>query len=87
MPASKHLRVLSVRLPESELRRFKGLAASRGLTIQEALQQALDAWSARIPGSSAGDIDDLEGSLADVDVEGLRRSERQLEIAKDRLAG
>lgn len=76
-----------MRLPESDLRRFKSLAASRGLTIQEALHQAVDAWSARLPGNHMGDLEDLEGSLAGVEVEGLRRSERESELAKDRLIG
>ena len=54
---------------------------------QEALHQAVDAWSARLPGNYSGDLEDLEGSLAGVDVKGLRRSERESELAKDRLIG
>jgi hypothetical protein len=86
MPASKYLGVLSVRLPRAELRRLKSLAATRGLTMQEAVHQAMEAWSAHLPPSRADDLEALEGSLADVDVEALRRSERQLELAKQRLA-
>jgi predicted RNA polymerase sigma factor len=84
MPASKQMRLLSVRLPEAELRRFKSLAASRGVTLQDALHQALDAWARSSPRSSPESLDALEGSLRDVDVNGLRRSEREAELGKER---
>jgi hypothetical protein len=66
MPASKYLKILSVRLPEDELRRFKSIAAARGVTVQEAVHEALDAWVSR-GRSSAGPIDTFEGSLADTE--------------------
>jgi hypothetical protein len=83
MPASQHLKVLSVRLPEIELRRLKGLAATRGISVQEAVHQALEAWSSQLPKGPTEPLDALEGSLADVDVEKLLREERQAEAAKD----
>lgn len=85
MPASMHLRVLSVRLPEPELRRFKSLAADRGLSIQEALHEALEAWSAQVPKAQRDDLDILEGSLADIDVQRLIRGEKEAELAKERF--
>ena len=35
---------LSVRIPESESRRVKVLAATLGLSLQDVIRQALDAW-------------------------------------------
>ena len=84
MPASKHLKVLSVRLPESEVRQFKSLAASRGVSIQQAVHQALKSWAVEIRQPSPEPLDALEGSLADVDVFRLMREERENESNKDR---
>ena len=85
MTASKHLKILSVRLTEAELRRFKSLAASRGVSVQTAVYQAMEAWA------SQGDRDApleplaaLEGSLADVDVFRLLREEKAAEAQKER---
>jgi hypothetical protein len=84
MPASKQVGVLSVRLPEPELRRIKSLAASRGVTLQEAVHQALEAWSSHLRPAIALPLDRLQGSLARLDVEKLMRRERKAELAKDR---
>ncbi len=40
--------MLGVRLPEAEKRRLKALAASQGLSLQEAVHQALEAWMAKL---------------------------------------
>jgi len=84
MSARKHLKVLSVRLPEPDFRQFKSVAASRGVTVQEAVHQALEAWTSEIQKTPPGPLDSLEGSLADVDIETLMRRERETELAKDR---
>ena len=85
MPASKHLKkLLSVRLPEAEFRRFKSLAASRGVSVQEAVHQALECWASEAPQKSPGQLDALQGSLADVDIENLMRREKEAELVKDR---
>ncbi len=84
MPASKQIRVLSVRLPEPELRRIKSLAASRGVTLQEAVHQALEVWASHLRPAAAPPLDALQGSLARLDVEKLMRQERKAELAKDR---
>jgi len=84
MPASKQVGVLSVRLPEPELRRIKSLAASRGVTIQEAVHQALEAWASHFRPAVAPPLDRLQGSLAGFDVEKLMRRERKAELAKDK---
>jgi hypothetical protein len=47
------LRLLAVRLPEAERRRIKSLAASQGLTLQEAVRQALDAWMSKLQAEGA----------------------------------
>jgi hypothetical protein len=84
MPASKQLKILSVRLPESEIRRFKSLAASRGVSVQEAVHEALQSWASEAQNISTEPLDALEGSLADVDVMSLMRREKKAELTKDR---
>jgi len=84
MSASKQLSILSVRLPQSELRRIKSLAASRGITLQEAVHQALLTWAFRSEPAVLPPLDVLEGSLAGVDVERIMRADRRAELAKDR---
>jgi len=84
MPASRQIAVLSVRLPEAELRRIKSLAASRGVTLQEAVHQALQAWAFNSVRAMLPPLDALEGSLADVDVEKIMQEDRERELAKDR---
>jgi len=84
MPASKQISVLSVRLPEPELRRIKSLAASRGVTLQEAVHQALEVWASQLQPAAALPLDALQGSLARLDVEKLMRQERKTDLAKDR---
>lgn len=84
MPASKQIRVLSVRLPEAELRRIKSLAASRGVTLQEAVHQALETWASQLKSAVRLPLEALEGSLAEIDVEKMMRLDRKAELAKDR---
>ncbi|HEY1948338.1 MAG TPA: ribbon-helix-helix protein, CopG family [Bryobacteraceae bacterium] len=84
MPASKQLQILSIRLPESEIRRFKSLAASRGVSLQEAVHEALQSWASEAQNISTEPLDALEGSLADVDVISLMRREKKAELTKDR---
>jgi Ribbon-helix-helix protein, copG family len=84
MQASQHLKILSVRLPESEVRRFKSLAASRGISVQEAVHEALQAWASEARNTSTEPLDALEGSLGDVDVVSLMRQEKEAELRKDR---
>jgi hypothetical protein len=84
MPASKQIGVLSVRLPQPELRRIKSLAASRGVTLQEAVHQALEVWASTLQPAVALPLDALQGSLARLDIEKLMRRERKAELAKDR---
>ncbi len=82
MPASKHLRVLSVRLPEQEVRKVKSLAASRGVSVQEAVHQALEIWATETQ-RTPQPLDALQGSLGQVDFEACMRRERETELAKD----
>ncbi|MGI8991256.1 MAG: hypothetical protein ACR2I2_16960 [Bryobacteraceae bacterium] len=78
------VKVLSVRLTEPEMRRFKSVAASRGVSVQKAVQEALNLWEAQRPPSMTGLLDELEGSLAGSDVLELKRQEKEVEFAKDR---
>ncbi len=66
------------------MRRLKSLAATRGMSVQKAVQEALDLWEAQVSAPSAPAPDDLRGSLAGVDVQALRREEKEQEIGKDR---
>ena len=83
MPASKHFRTLAVRLPEPEIRRFKSLAASRGVTLQEAVHQAIENWATDNPKAPLEPLDSLQGSLKGVNVSRLRQREKHAEIARD----
>lgn len=85
MPASKHVKLLSVRLPEADLRRYKSVALNRGLTVQEAVYQALESWASKIPTFESDDFEKLEGSLAGIDVMGLLKKEKQAGRRKERL--
>ena len=67
----------------AELRRVKSLAASRGMTLQEAVHQALESWASH-PEQALLPLDVLQGSLAGFDVQKLMRQERKAELAKDR---
>ena len=71
-------------MPAAELRRIKSLAASRGVSLQEAVQQALQAWAFNSVPAMLPPLEPLEGSLADVDVEKIMREDRERELAKDR---
>ena len=84
MQGSKQIKIVTVRLPASEIRRVKSAAAGRGITVQEAVHQALDAWLSTFPSTGADHLTDLEGSLADVNVERLMREDRDAELAADR---
>jgi hypothetical protein len=83
MTVSKQVAVLSVRLPASKLRRIKSLAASRGVTLQAAVDQALEAWALHLKPALPLPLDALEGTLAGVDVERIMREDRKAELAKD----
>lgn len=84
MPASKHSKQLSVLLPESEVLRFKSVAARRGVSFQEAIYQALTAWASEVSNGSPEPLDALQGSLAHVDTGILMRQEKETELSKDR---
>ena len=77
------VKLLSVRLPESELRRLKTVAAHRGVSLQEAVHQALESWTLNVHHTDPEPLDGLQGSLADVDISKLMRDERDAEMAKE----
>lgn len=84
MTISKHTKILSVRMPEAELRRVKSLAASRGVSVQTAVHQALEAWTSDAPQETGDTLTALQGTLADVDVIRLLHEDKQAELTKDR---
>jgi hypothetical protein len=47
MPPSQQVKKLSIRTPEHELRRIKSLAALRGVSLQQAVRLALEAWASQ----------------------------------------
>ena len=79
-PASKHLKVLSDSLtPTREVRQNSdAAAASRGISLQEAVHQALETWASEIQKTALEPLDTLEGSLGHVDIENLTRYEREI---------
>jgi hypothetical protein len=60
------------------------MAANRGVTLQEAVHQALQIWACNAKPVHPLSLDALEGSLAGTDVEKIMREDRQAELAKDR---
>lgn len=86
MTANKQQRILSVRLPEEQLRRLKSRAAARGQSLQEAVREAVEAWMARVKMPEA-DVDAaferLRGSLASADVWAQRRQDKKDEWRRD----
>jgi hypothetical protein len=71
---------------EAELRRFESAAASRGISVQTAVHQAMEAWvSSEGTDPVAEPLESLEGSLANVDVFRLLREEMEVEDRKDRV--
>jgi len=84
MTASKQISVLSVRLPQTELRRFKSLAARRGVTLQKAVRDALRAWESNNGPNRILSLDELQGSLAGFDTVRAMREDREHELAKDK---
>ena len=84
MTASKQISVLSVRLPQTELRRFKSLAARRGVTLQKAVRDALRAWESNNGPNRILSLDELQGSLAGFDAARAMREDREHELAKDK---
>lgn len=80
--------MLSVRLPESEVRRFKSIAARRGITVQEAVHQALEAWAFESLNPPPEPLEALRGSLADFDIDKVMREDREIERRhEERLLG
>ena len=47
------MKLLAVRIPEADRRRIKSLAASQGVTLQEAVHQAMEAWAAKLQAEGA----------------------------------
>ena len=77
------LKLLSVRLPESEIRRFKILAASRGVSLQEAAHQAIQAWTSDESKNLVASLEALRGSLAGFDIDRAKREEREAERERE----
>src|SRR5271157_193580 len=76
---TNNTKLFAVRLPEAEKRRIKILAASRGLTLQEAVRQMLDAWASQLRREGAPPLDTPPGPLAGADLE---KPKRQAHAAK-----
>ena len=71
-----HIKRLSIRLPDLELRRIKALAALRGVSLQEAVQQALEAWASQPHPGDTHALDQQPGSFAGADLEKPRPPNR-----------
>ena len=79
MPLSQQVKKLSIRIPELELRRIKSLAALRGVTLEQAVRRALEAWASQPEKEAASPHAAQPASLAGVPTE---KPERQARAAK-----
>lgn len=90
MPA-KPLKILSVRLPQADLRRIKSRAAAQGLTLQAAVREAIEDWMSAPPNAAKPGLQEffsqLEGSLAGADVWKWRHEDKLHEWQHDRELG
>ena len=67
------MRLLAVRIPEAERRRIKSLAASQGLTLQEAVHQAMEAWAVKLQAEGAVAFEPLAAPGANTDLQKAKR--------------
>ena len=72
----KHTKLLAVRLPEAEKRRFKMLAASQGLTLQQAVHEAIEAWASKLQREDTPPLNPLATAPASADSQKPRRQDR-----------
>jgi hypothetical protein len=70
------MKLLAVRLPEAERRRIKSLAASQGLTLQEAVHQAMEAWASQLQAEDALPLVPLAGPVVGANLQKPRRRGR-----------
>ena len=79
---TKNTKLLAVRLPEADKRRFKSLAASRGISLQDAVHQALEAWASQLQPDGTPSLDLRPGPLAGVDSKKPSRQDRAAKRTK-----
>ena len=60
---------LVARLPQADKRRIKGLAASQGLTLGQAVLQAFEAWASQLQSGGAPALDPRPSARANADFE------------------
>ena len=60
---------LVVRLPRADKRRIKGMAATQGLTLGQAILQAFQAWASQLQSGGAPPLDLRPSARADTDYE------------------
>lgn len=77
MLATKHTKLLAIRLPEAQKRRIKSLAASLGLSLQDAVQQALEAWVSQHSAKGALSVAPLHDSPGGAAGEKPRRTAKR----------
>ena len=69
-------KLLAVRVPEAERRRIKSLAALRGLTLQEAVHQAIEAWASQFQAEGALTLEPWPVPEADTSAQKPKRQRR-----------
>ena len=87
MLTDKRTKLLAIRLPEADKRRIKSLAASRGMTLQEAVHQALEAWASQLQPEGAPPLGPLPGPRAGADLQKPRRQGRAAKRTQDKRPG
>ena len=75
MPAND-TKLLAVRLSEAERRRIKSLAASQGLTLQQAVHEAFEAWASKLQQEGTPPLEPPRGPLAGADLQKAKRQDR-----------
>ena len=60
---------LVVRLPQANKRRIKGLAATQGLTLGQAVLQAFEAWASQLQSGGPPPLDPRPSARANIDYE------------------
>src|SRR5271157_59080 len=76
-------KLLSMRLPEAEKRRIKIMAASQGVTIQQAIHEAFDAWALQLQ-PRAPTPDAARGAPAGADSDTPRQPNRSATLRQGR---
>jgi len=75
---------LVVRLPQADKRRIKGMAATQGLTLGQAILQAFQAWASQLQSGGAPPLDLRPSARADTDYEKAAQPNRGRQVRAEK---